>query len=390
MNYNLDKHGNKISALGFGCMRFQKTMGIINMNEAEKQVMEAYNQGVNYFDTAYIYPGSESTLGQIVEKNGIRDNIYISTKFPHYLIRSVEALEKTFVEQLKRLRTEYVDVYLIHMLTDIATWNKLVAMGVLDWLEQKKKEGKIKQIGFSYHGNTDMFCQLIDAYDWDTCIVQYNYMDEHTQAGRKGIKYASSKRIAVVIMEPLRGGNLVNKLPAEAKKIFADYPKKHTPAQWAFKWLWNQPEITCVLSGMNTMEMVLDNVNTASTTSHGDLTPEDEHMLSEVANAINSKMKVRCTGCGYCVPCPMGVDIPGSFASYNRRFTEGKVGAFMDYMKCTAAKKDATSASNCISCGKCQKHCPQSIDIPAELKNVQKEFENPAYKIMKKIFSKLM
>ena len=168
MNYNLDKYGNKISALGFGCMRFQKTMGIINMNEAENQIMEAYNQGVNYFDTAYIYPGSESALGQIVEKNGIRDNIYISTKFPHYLIRSVDALEKTFVEQLKRLRTDYVDVYLIHMLTDIATWKKLVSMGVLDWLEQKKKEGKIKQIGFSYHGNSDMFCKLIDAYDWDT------------------------------------------------------------------------------------------------------------------------------------------------------------------------------------------------------------------------------
>lgn len=390
MNYSVDKHGNKISTLGFGCMRFSKTMGIINMKEAESQIMEAYRLGVNYFDTAYIYPGNESALGQIVEKNGIRNNIYISTKFPHYLIRSVEALEKMFNEQLKRLRTDYIDVYLVHMLTDISTWNKLVDMGVLHWLENKKKEGKIKQIGFSYHGNTDMFCQLVDAYDWDTCIVQYNYMDEHTQAGRKGIKHASSKGISVVIMEPLRGGNLVNKLPAEAKKIFADSPKNYTPAQWAFKWLWNQPEITCVLSGMNSMEMILENTNTASTTFHGDLTEADQSMLEEVSNAINEKMKIKCTGCGYCVPCPKGVDIPGAFASYNRRFTEGKAGAFMDYIKCTAAKKDATSASNCINCGKCQKHCPQGIQIPIELTKVAKEFENPIYKIARKFFKKSM
>ncbi len=390
MNYRQDKYGNKISILGFGCMRFARTMGITNISEAEKQIMEAYRQGVNYFDTAFIYPGNEAVLGQVVEKNGIRDKIYISTKFPHYLIRSVEALEKTFNEQLKRLRTDYVDVYLVHMLTDIATWNKLVSMGVLDWLEQKKKEGKIKQIGFSYHGNSNMFCQLIDAYDWDTCLVQYNYVDEHTQAGKTGVKYAHSKGIPVVIMEPLRGGNLAKRLPAEAKKTFASYGKEYTPVQWAFKWLWNQPEITCVLSGMNSMEMVLDNIKTASTTQPGDLSDKDLAMLKEAANAINLKMKVKCTGCGYCLPCPKSVDIPGSFAAYNRRFAEGKFWSFMDYMKCTALRKTPTSASNCISCGKCQKHCPQGIEIPIELKKVQKEFENPIYRATRSIFRRLM
>ena len=390
MNYNLDRYGNKISALGFGCMRFPQKMGKINVSEAEKQIMEAYKQGVNYFDTAYIYLGSESALGQIIEKNEIRKKLMISTKFPHYFIRSVDALEKTFNEQLKRLRTDYIDVYLIHMLTDIATWDKLISMGVLEWLENKKKEGKIKQIGFSYHGNSNMFCQLIDAYDWDTCIVQYNYMDEHSQAGRVGVKYASSKGVSVVIMEPLRGGNLVNKLPAEATKIFGEYAKKHTPAQWAFKWLWNQPEITCVLSGMNSMEMVLDNINTASTTCHGDLNDNDLKMLNEVADAINSKMAVKCTGCGYCVPCPKNVDIPGAFAAYNRRFAEGKFWAFIDYLKCTAVRNNSTSASNCISCGKCKKHCPQGIDIPKELNKVVKEFENPIYKLMKIVAKKIM
>lgn len=390
MNYRTDKYGNRISALGFGCMRFSRKMGKINIKEAEEQIMAAYNQGVNYFDTAFIYPGNESALGQIVEKNKIRKNIYISTKFPHYLIRSVEALEKTFNEQLKRLRTDYIDVYLVHMLTDLPTWNKLVSIGVLDWLEQKKRDGKIKQIGFSYHGNSTMFCKLIDAYDWDTCIVQYNYVDEHTQAGKTGVKYAHSKGIPVVIMEPLRGGNLATKLPAEAKKTFSSYSKEYTPIQWAFKWLWNQPEVTCVLSGMNSMEIVQDNINTASTTSPGDLSNDDIAMLKRAADAINIKMKVGCTGCGYCLPCPKEVDIPGSFAAYNRRFAEGKFWAFMDYMKCTAMRRNSTSASNCISCGKCQKHCPQGIEIPKELKKVQKEFENPIYRIAKSIFKRLM
>lgn len=390
MNYRTDKYGNKISALGFGCMRFSRKMGKINIKEAEEQIMAAYNQGVNYFDTAFIYPGNESALGQIVEKNKIRNNIYISTKFPHYLIRSVEALEKTFNEQLKRLRTDYIDVYLVHMLTDLPTWNKLVSIGVLDWLEQKKREGKIKQIGFSYHGNSNMFCKLIDAYDWDTCIVQYNYVDEHTQAGKTGVKYAHSKGIPVVIMEPLRGGNLATKLPAEAKRTFSSYSKEYTPIQWAFKWLWNQPEVTCVLSGMNSMEIVQDNINTASTTKPGDLSDADIAMLKRAANAINIKMKVGCTGCGYCLPCPKEVDIPGSFAAYNRRFVEGKFWAFMDYVKCTAMRRNSTSASNCISCGKCQKHCPQGIEIPKELKKVQKEFENPIYRIAKCIFKRLM
>ena len=390
MNYRTDKYGNRISALGFGCMRFSRKMGKINIKEAEEQIMAAYNQGVNYFDTAFIYPGNESALGQIVEKNKIRNNIYISTKFPHYLIRSVEALEKTFNEQLKRLRTDYIDVYLVHMLTDLPTWNKLVSIGVLDWLEQKKREGKIKQIRFSYHGNSNMFCKLIDAYDWDTCIVQYNYVDEHTQAGKTGVKYAHSKGIPVVIMEPLRGGNLATKLPAEAKKTFSSYSKEYTPIQWAFKWLWNQPEVTCVLSGMNSMDIVQDNINTASTTKPGDLSDADIAMLKRAADAINIKMKVGCTGCGYCLPCPKEVDIPGSFAAYNRRFVEGKFWAFMDYIKCTAMRRNSTSASNCISCGKCQKHCPQGIEIPKELKKVQKEFENPIYKIAKSIFRRLM
>ena len=381
MNYRLDKYGNEISVLGFGCMRFQQAKGRIDLEEAEREIMEAYRGGVNYFDTAYIYPGSEAAIGEIFERNGIRENINIATKLPHYLIKSVEGMEKLFQEELRRLRTDYVDYYLMHMLTDVGTWNRLKALGIEAWLEKKKLSGQIRQVGFSYHGNADMFCRLVDAYDWDFCQIQYNYMDEHSQAGRRGLHYAYSKGLPVIIMEPLRGGKLVNRLPAEAVKIFADHPKNYTPAQWAFRWLWNQKEVTCVLSGMNTVEMVQDNVHTASTARVGDLGEREEVMLREVVAAINSKMKVGCTGCGYCMPCPKGVDIPGTFAAYNRKYSEGTVSALREYFMCTAARRTSSAASNCIGCGKCEKHCPQGIQIRQELKNAKRELEVPVYKV---------
>ena len=385
MNYREDKYGNKLSVLGFGCMRFPRKFGATDMKETEKEIMLAFNNGVNYYDTAYIYPGSESAIGEIFEKNNIRDKVYIATKLPHYLIKNRDSLDKLFDEELKRLRTDYVDYYLMHMLTDVDTWERLKSLGIEEWIEAKKASGKIRQIGFSYHGNSDMFCKLVDVYDWDFCQIQYNYMDEHSQAGRKGLNYANQKGLAVIIMEPLRGGKLVNRLPDDAKKIFEEYQTKHTPAQWAFRWLWNQPEITVVLSGMNSEEMVKDNINTASTTNIGELTDEDDAMLKSVVKAINSKMKVGCTGCGYCMPCPKNVDIPGTFAAYNRKYAEGKFWAYVDYFMCTALRKNSTAASNCIGCGKCEKHCPQNIEIRKQLKCAEKELETPVYKAGKKI-----
>ena len=384
MNYRLDKYGNEISILGFGCMRFRQTKGKIDLEEAEREIMEAFRSGVNYYDTAYVYPGSEAAIGEIFERNGIRDKINIATKLPHYLIKSVEGMEKLFQEELRRLRTDHIDYYLMHMLTDVGTWNRLKALGIESWLEEKRKSGAIRQVGFSYHGNSDMFCKLVDAYDWDFCQIQYNYMDEHSQAGRRGLQYAHEKGLPVIIMEPLRGGKLVSRLPEEAKRIFEEYPVRHTPAQWAFRWLWNQKEVTCVLSGMNTMEMVRDNVNTASTVRVGELGAGEEEMLRKVVAAINSKMKVGCTGCGYCMPCPKGVDIPGTFAAYNRKYTEGTFGALKEYFMCTAARRTSAAASNCVGCGKCEKHCPQGIQIRQELKNAKKELEVPVYKIARK------
>lgn len=385
MNYRIDKYGNKLSILGYGCMRFTQSGGKIDVDKAEKEIMEAYNAGVNYFDTAYVYGGSEDALGRILEKNGIRDEVNIATKLPHYLIKKADSMEKYFAEELRRLRTDHVDYYLMHMLTDVKTWDRLKNLGIIEWLEEKKKSGAIRQVGFSYHGNSDMFCRLVDAYDWDFCQIQYNYMDEHSQAGRKGLHYAASKNLPVIIMEPLRGGKLVGLLPEEARRLMENYAVKRSPAEWAFRWLWNQPEVTCVLSGMNSMEMVRENIRTASDAQVGELTQADEDLLQNVVKAINARIKVGCTGCRYCMPCPKNVDIPGTFAAYNRKYTEGFKAAFMEYFMCTAMRKDSSAASNCIECGKCEQHCPQHLEIRKELKNACKELEGPFYKIGRKL-----
>ena len=387
MQYRNDKYGNPISVLGFGCMRFTKKSGKIEFEKAEKEILAAYEAGVNYFDTAYIYGGSEEFLGEVFEKNGIREKVNIATKLPHYMIKSKEGMEKTFCEQLTRLRTGYVDYYLMHMLTDVKTWERLKALGIEDWIREKKASGAIRQIGFSYHGNSDMFCKLIDAYDWDFCMIQYNYLDEHSQAGRKGLHYAAAKGIPVWIMEPLRGGRLVNNLPEKAKKLFAECEVKRSPAEWAFRWLWNQPEVTCVLSGMNSVEMIRENTANADTSQAGEFTEKEAALFTGVVEAIKEKMKVGCTGCGYCVPCPKGVDIPGTFAAYNKCFTDGKKTALREYLWCTVLRKDATGASNCVGCGKCEVHCPQHIEIRNELVNAKKELEGPLYHLAKKVVS---
>ena len=385
MKYRSDKYGNQISVLGYGCMRFSQKGGKIDVEKAEKEIMLAFNNGVNYYDTAYIYPGSEAALGEILERNNIRDKVNIATKLPQYMMKSIDGVEKCFQEELKRLRTDHIDYYFMHMLTDIKSWERLKELGIDKWIKEKKESGAIRQIGFSYHGNSDMFCELVDAYDWDFCMIQYNYLDEHSQAGKKGLKHANAKGLPVMIMEPLRGGRLVNNLPEKAKNAFENYEIKRTPAEWAFRWLWNQSEVTCVLSGMNSIEMVEENTKNASTAEVGEFTEKEEKLLSDVVSFINEKMKVGCTGCGYCMPCPRKVDIPGTFSAYNKVYTDGKFTGLKEYVMCTLLRKDSTSAANCVDCGKCESHCPQNIEIRKELKNAKKELEGPVYKIAKKI-----
>lgn len=390
MQYRKDKNGNPISVLGYGCMRFTKKGNSIDIDKAEKEIMLAYNNGVNYYDTAYIYPGSEAALGEIVERNGIRDKINIATKLPQYMIGNRKALDKYFDEELSRLRTNYVNYYLMHHLTDVEMWEKLKRVGILDWIKEKKASGQIRNIGFSYHGNTDNFLTILNDYDWDFCQVQYNYLDEHTQAGAKGVKAAAEKGIPVVIMEPLRGGKLVNLLPEDAKNLIKENDRGWTPAEWAFRWLFNQPEVTCVLSGMNSLEMVEENVRVADDMQPGSLTEEDFSFLEQIKGKINEKVKVGCTACRYCMPCPKGVDIPGTFACYNTMFTESKKAGRFQFAQTVGLTKEPAFASQCIECGKCEKHCPQNLPIREKLKEADKALRPLHYKIGINIARKYM
>ena len=381
MQYRKDKNGDSLSLLGFGCMRFSKKGSGIDLEKAEREIMEAYRLGVNYYDTAYIYSGSEAALGEIFERNGIRSKIKIATKLPQYLVGSNSALDKYFNEQLSRLRTEYVDYYLMHHLTDIAMWEKLKKVGVLEWIKDKKKSGAIRNIGFSYHGNSDGFLKILNDYDWDICQIQYNYFDEFSQAGVAGLKAAAEKGIPVVIMEPLRGGKLVNMLPESAKKVMDDSGRDRTPAEWSFRWLYNQPEVTVVLSGMNSLEMIRENCRTASDAEAGHFTKTDFDTLALVTEKIRENEKVGCTGCRYCMPCPKGVDIPGTFRCYNAMFIEGKSQGRLEYGQTVALTKDSAFASQCVGCGKCEKHCPQEIPIRKMLKEADKALRPLPYKI---------
>lgn len=384
MQYRKDRKGNDISVLGYGCMRFTRKGGGIDLKKAEQELMYAISCGVNYLDTAYIYPGSEAAVGEILSQNNCRTQVYLATKLPHYLIKSIDSVEKTFQEELRRLKTDYIDYYLMHMLTDTETWQKLIKLGILGWIEEKKKSGAIRNLGFSYHGHTAMFQQLIDDYDWDFCQIQYNYMDEHSQAGRAGLTYAAAKGIPVIIMEPLRGGRLVNLLPKNAKRLFEQDSLRRTPAELAFRWLYDQPEVTCVLSGMNTMEMIQENVKTAEHAVVGHFTKEDALLVEQVKAEIQKSVKVPCTGCGYCMPCPKGVDIPVTFRCYNEMYSESKGGARREYLQCTAFRKNQSSASQCVECGKCETHCPQQIEIRKELKRAVRELETVPYKAARK------
>lgn len=385
MQYRVNnKNGEKLSVLGFGCMRFSKSE-----SDVEKQIIHAIENGVNYFDTAYIYPNSEVILGRVLSK-GYRKQVNIATKLPPYLVKKYDDFDKLFYKELERLQTDYIDYYLMHMLTDINTWNRLKDLGVEKWIEEKKTSGQIRNIGFSYHGGKSEFIKLVDAYDWEFCMIQYNYLDEHNQAGKSGLKYASSKGLPVMIMEPLRGGKLVSNLPKEVYKQFDLATTKRSPAEWALKWIWDQAEVTLVLSGMNSMEMLDENMRVASESKINTLTDEERVMFDKVKTSLQEKIKVPCTGCNYCMPCPVGVDIPTCLSCYNDIEIEGRIGAFSKYIMQTSLKSQPHNASLCVMCGQCEKHCPQDIKIMKELKNVTKKLEGIHYKPIRALAKRFM
>ncbi len=382
MQYRVNpKNGDSLSALGFGCMRFTKRGGSIDQDKANREMKLALDMGVNYFDTAYIYPGSEVCLGNFIRQYNCRDQLNIATKLPQYRINRPGDAERFFAEELERLGTDHVDYYLMHMLNDEGSWARLCALGVKEWLEEKKKSGAIRNAGFSFHGGTLQFKALVDAWDWDFCQIQFNYMDERSQAGVDGLEYAAAKGLPVIIMEPLRGGKLAGGLPGAAKKVFEAAEPKRSPADWGLRWVWNHPEATVVLSGMNDVSQVEENCRIADEALPHQLSEAELGLYERALAAIHRTMKVGCTGCGYCQPCPRGVDIPTCFAAYNASYADGLVNGMREYMMCTTLRKTRSNAGLCVKCGKCEQHCPQHIPIREKLDDVKKRLENPIYKV---------
>ena len=360
MQYRRDKKGNEISVLGYGCMRFTKNGSSVDIDKAEKEVMAAIKAGVNYFDTAYVYAGNEVAVGEILKRNHCREQIYLATKLPHYLIKSVAGAEKMFQEELRRLKTDYIDYYLMHMLTDIPTWEKLKKIGMQDWIEEKLASGQIRNIGFSYHGNTEMFKQLVDAYDWDFCQIQYNYINRAYQAGDEGLAYAAEKGLAVIIMEPLLGGRLAN-LSEHVAEVFS---KDKTSVEHALDFLWDKKEVSLLLSGMGTEQQVEDNLVYAGRSAVGMLTAEEKKQYEKAKEIYDKMSMVDCTGCAYCMPCPFGLNIPELFKAYNTYGPEGKDGMKREY------EKQQVRSDSCRSCHRCEKVCPQNIKISEQMKKI--------------------
>jgi len=376
------KNGDELSILGFGCMRLPTNVGIIDEPRSIAMIRDSIEKGVNYFDTAYVYNAgkSESLLGKAL-LGGYRERVKVATKLPQYLVKSLEGAKKIMATELERLQTNYIDYYLLHMLTDKPKFDKLVSMGIMEWLEELKANKTIRNIGFSFHGGKNDFELIVKSYPWDFCQIQYNYLDENNQATRSGLLLASSLGIPVIIMEPLRGGKLVNNLPHDAVNAFKRYDKNRSPAEWGLRWVWNHPEVNVVLSGMSSEEQVEENIRIACDAKENSLKKEELVIFDEVKKLLIEKTKVPCTACGYCMPCPHGVNIPGCFSSYNDKYLLNDKMARWKYMQTLGALSAKTAfASQCKECGKCEKHCPQKIEIIKELKTVSKEMEGILFK----------
>ncbi|GMO28427.1 MAG: aldo/keto reductase [Termitinemataceae bacterium] len=385
MQYRKDKkNGAELSVLGFGCMRFPKTFGITDMKKTEALIVDAVQCGINYFDTAWLYPGSEEALGTVVAKKNLRGKIYIATKLPLYLCKNKNDFDKYFDSSKARLKTGYVDYYLLHMLSDIESFEKLKRMGLLEWLEEKKESGEIKRFGFSFHGLAENFLKLLDAYDWDFVQIQYNYSNENFQAGRKGLKAAAEKGLPVIIMEPLLGGRLVTHLPVTARAVFRKSNPELSPAGWGLNWLWDQSDVTVILSGMSDDAQLKENLLLADKAHENCLTEKDRSTYNDVLEAFNASYKVHCTGCAYCMPCPKNVNIPGCFAAYNTSFAITKMEGMKQYVTSTIATASGIhrGASLCVNCGSCKEHCPQNLPIPQLLEKVVKRMEPFYFRII--------
>lgn len=367
----------KTSVLGFGVMRLpvmDKDPSHINEDESIRMIRYAIDHGVNYLDTAYMYHSgqSETLLGKALQ-NGYRDRVKIATKLPVPRVESVLDADRILHEQMEKLQTPRIDFYLFHGLNQ-ASWLKTKELGLIDWAENKMAEGLFSYLGFSFHDEYHVFKEIVDHYDnWTLAQVQYNYIDVYRQAGIRGVRYAAEKKLALVIMEPIRGGMLAKIPPAPVAAIWNSAPSIRTLAEWALMWVWNQPEVSLVLSGMSTMEQVIENIAVADRSGAGLLTSSELALLDKVREAYRNLNPVPCTRCRYCMPCPNQVEIPGIFELYNDSvaFNSIEVGRFR--YNGSFGLKDNQKADKCMECGKCEEACPQMIPIRDWLKRIHRE-----------------
>lgn len=367
----LEKLGIETSLLGFGCMRFPVNGdGSIDEPEAERMLDRAIASGVNYIDTAYPYHGgkSEPLVGKVLKKYD-RSSFYLATKLPCWMINSLEDVDRVFQEQLTRLQTDYIDFYLMHAL-DKDRFHKMVELGCVEKLEQLKAEGKIKYLGFSFHDDYAAFEEILCYRDWDFCQIQLNYMDANEQAGLKGYRLTEERQVPLVIMEPVKGGSLAA-FAEDITEKFRRLDKDASTASFALRWVGSLPNVKVILSGMSTMEQVEDNLKTFE--HFRPLSEEESSTIDEIVRLINSRVQNGCTGCRYCMPCPAGVDIPGNFRVWN---------TYHMYRNYNMVKRnwesglgEAKQAKNCVKCGKCEKACPQKLNIRRDLERVQADLD---------------
>ena len=374
----MPKSGDELSILGFGCMRLAQKGGRIDEERATRQVRQAIDRGVNYVDTAWSYHGGESEpfLGRALA-DGYRERVKLATKLPSWLVKTADDLDRYLDAQLRKLNTSRIDYYLLHSLSG-TSWDRLVGLGIAGFLARTKAAGKIVNAGFSCHDTLPEFKRIVDAYPWEFCQIQFNFLDLEHQAGEEGLQYAAAKGLGVVVMQPLRGGTLgLASPPPSIGAVWSEAATPRTPAEWALRWVWNHPEVTVALSGMNEESHLEENLAIAAQAQANSLTEAELALIAGARKQYRAIMKVGCTGCGYCDPCPKGVGIAGCFDTYNQLYMYGnpaekffyvvKLGGFISGQR--------GYASQCEQCGDCVVKCPQNLAIPDLLEKVAAEFE---------------
>ncbi len=370
--------GHGLSILGFGCMRLpprdgQPAGGEIDEPKAIDMIRTAIDAGVNYIDTAYPYHNGESevVVGRALG-DGYRDRVFLATKLPSWLVTSRGDMDRYLDEQLAKLGTDHIDFYLLHGL-GAETWENLSRLGVLEFLDSAREDGRIRHPAFSFHDEFPVFREIVDAYEWTFAQVQYNYMDEQYQAGTQGLRYAAERGLGIVVMEPLRGGLLSGDVQAIHQHLL-DAPVRRTPSEWGLRWVWDHPEVTVVLSGMSSMEQVRENLSSATQGLPGSLSPGELAVVGKMRDTFASRVKIPCTGCRYCMPCENGVDIPGCFMYYNQAYTfdakEKAEGVYLWALNGSFSGGIPGYASCCVQCGECEEKCPQKFPIREYLQDV--------------------